>query len=77
MFSKKYPNLDWWISTHGWTELGEDDHSSSWVRILDEGGMCYEDEDSDSLDEALEKADIWTSKEIESRFGEEPPKKYN
>lgn len=76
MFSKKYPNLDWWVDTHGWIELGTDEHSTSWLRILDIGGMCWEDEGSTSLDEALKTGDIWVSKEIESRFGEEPPKKY-
>ena len=30
------------------------------------GGLCYEDKNSSSLDEALEKADIWTSNEIEN-----------
>jgi hypothetical protein len=77
MFSEKYPNLDWWIDTHGWIELGSDENSSSWIRMLDIGGLCYEDENSSSLDEALEKADIWTSKDIEDRFDEIPPKKYN
>ena len=76
MFSKKYPNLNWWINNHGWIELGSDEYSSSWIRILDEGGMYWEDDDSESLDESLEKADIWMSTEIEDRFGEESPKKY-
>ena len=76
MFSKLYPNLDWWINTHGWIELGGDDYSTSWVRILDIGGMYWEDENSKTLDESLKNADIWVSQEIENRFREEPPKKY-
>lgn len=77
MFSKNYPNLDWWIGSHGWIELGEDEYSKSWVRILDEGGQCYEDNESDSLDEALNKADRWVAAEMEDRFGEEPVKRYD
>jgi len=77
MFSEAYPNLDWWVGTHGWIELGEDDYSSSWLRILDIGGMCWEDKGSKSLDEALKKGDKWVSKEIEERFRETPPKKYD
>ena len=76
MFSEKYPNLAWWIAD-GWVELGKSDFSDSWVRVLDLGGMCWEDKDSDSLDEALWKAEVWASQEIEERFGEEPPKRYD
>lgn len=77
MFSKDYPNLDWWINNHGRIELGGDDnYFSSWVRILDMGGMCWEDENSSSLDEALKLAERWASVEIEDRFGEEPAKRY-
>lgn len=77
MFSEIYPNLDWWINSQGWIEIGEDNYSSSWVRILDTGGLCWEDENSQLLDEALKKGDIWLSHEIESRFGEKPAKQYN
>ncbi|MEZ5042450.1 MAG: hypothetical protein R2828_21295 [Saprospiraceae bacterium] len=76
MFKKEYPNLEWWIDSQGWIEMGEDEYSTSWVRILDIGGMCWEDRDSKSLDEALRKGDIWLSYEIESRYGEKPLKKY-
>jgi hypothetical protein len=76
MFSREYPNLEWWINTHGWIEMGDDDYSTSWVRILDIGGLCWEDKSSESLDEALKNGDIWASNEIKERFGEEPPKKY-
>ena len=76
MFSKEYPNLEWWIENQGWIELGEDEYSSSWLRILDLGGMCWEDKKSKSLDEALKNGDIWMSSEIKNRFGEKPPKEY-
>ena len=66
MFSEKYPNLEYWIDAHGWIELGSDENSDSWIRIMNEGGLCYEDENSKSLDEALEKAERWAAEEIEN-----------
>ena len=77
MFSENYPNLDWYIDNYGWIELGTDEHSSSWIRILEEGGQYYEDETSDSLDDALRAADEWMGGEMEDRFGEEPIKRYD
>jgi len=76
MFSKEYPNLEWWVENQGWIEIGEDEYSSSWLRILDIGGMYWEDENSKSLDEALRNGDIWLSSEIRNRFGKKPPKEY-
>ena len=52
-FEKIYPELANWVDSRGWIEMGEDDHSSSWLRILDEGGLVWEDNDSKSLDAAL------------------------
>lgn len=75
MFTKHYPNLAWWIDNHGWIEIGNDDFNYSTMRVLDIGGMCWEDQ-SDSFEESLRKAERWASLEIESRFGEEPPKRY-
>ena len=76
MFTESYPNLAWWINSHGWVEIGNDEFSYSWVRVLDIGGMCWEDENSASLEEALMTAERWASREIATRFGEEPPKRY-
>ncbi|MEL7123637.1 MAG: hypothetical protein AAFO07_29615 [Bacteroidota bacterium] len=65
MFLESYPNLSWWIKSIGWIVLGSDDYSNSWLRVLDEGGMCWEDKDSKSLDEALEKADKFIEENYE------------
>jgi hypothetical protein len=70
-FAKSYPHLDWWIHNQGWIEIGEDEHSSSWIRVLDEGGLCWEDENSKTLDQALEAAEKFLKAEISERFGEE------
>jgi len=76
-FEKHYPNLSWWIETHGWVEIGMDEYyRDSWLRILDEGGVCWQDKKSETLDDALLEAEVWLSLEIEDRFGEKPPKDY-
>ncbi len=53
-FEKSYPNIAHWVRSHGWIELGRDDHRPSLVRALDEGGMVWEGSARyGTLDEAL------------------------
>ena len=40
-FTKKYPNIAGWIKS-GWIEIGRDGHSTSIIRVLDEGGLVWE-----------------------------------
>jgi hypothetical protein len=40
-FAEKYPNIASWIKD-GWIELGRDGHSTSIIRVLDEGGLVWE-----------------------------------
>ncbi|CAN0470612.1 unnamed protein product, partial [Scytosiphon promiscuus] len=49
----------------GGLKIREDENSSSWLRVLDTRGMFWEDEDFESLDEALKNGEIWLSSEIE------------
>lgn len=56
-FSIKYPNLADWIFD-GCIEIGRDGHSTSLIRLIDEGGMAWEGGTlSTSLDEMLEEAE--------------------
>ncbi len=76
-FEKIYPYLHLYIDYQGWVELGADEHSKSWVRVLDEGGMRLEVDEA-TLDESLVKAEIWAKewmtenyrKEVEEIVGE-------
>ena len=62
-FSSTYPNIAAWTESYGWIEMGEDDFSQSFVRVLDMGGMVWEgkskyksvDAALDDLEAALEK----------------------
>jgi hypothetical protein len=44
-FAALYPNVAAWVQD-GWIEIGRDDFSSSFVRVLDIGGLVWEGEAS-------------------------------
>jgi len=62
-FSSTYPNITYWAESCGWIEIGYDDNSRSFIRVLDEGGTVWEskskyksfDDALDDLEKALEK----------------------
>lgn len=57
-FAELYPNLAYWVESFGWIELGQNDFSTSLIRVLDIGGMIWESEEQyDSLDAALQEAE--------------------
>lgn len=52
-FEQEYPHIAAWVED-GHVEIGRDDHSSSFVRVLDHGGMIWESEPTyPSLEHAL------------------------
>jgi hypothetical protein len=54
-FEEVYPNIARWVTIYGWIEIGQDDYSRSFVRVLDEGGMIWEgSDDYETLDEAMQ-----------------------
>jgi len=60
---KQFPNISHWINEQGWIELGQDEHSRSMVRVLDEGGLVWEGKNSyKTLDEALRKTETAITK---------------
>jgi hypothetical protein len=53
-----YPNVAAWVIGGGWIEIGQDDYSRSFIRVLDAGGMIWEGKTRySSLDAALQDAD--------------------
>jgi hypothetical protein len=49
-----YPNITRWVKEHGWIEIGQNDCSSSFIRVLDEGGLVWEGEDSyETMNDAM------------------------
>lgn len=56
-FTRRYPNIAGWIKD-GWIEIGRDGHSSSIIRVMDEGGLVWEGGTRHkSLDRVLQEAD--------------------
>ncbi len=52
-FDTAYPHIALWVANYGWIEVGKDDNSTSFIRVLDEGGMVWEGEKNYAmLDEA-------------------------
>ena len=69
MFEKQYPYVSAWIYSSGWMEFGQDDYSDSLIRILDEGGLLWEDETSKTLDQALKRAEEYLKNDLPDEFG--------
>lgn len=73
-FSQQYPFLTYYIENHGWIQFGIDDDSPypAFLTILDMGGVHWVDEESSSVEEALQKAEeILRTKVIPDLFGQE------
>jgi hypothetical protein len=68
VFSKQYPHIAWWVDNNGWMILGNDEDSDSMMRLIDATGVSWEAEDSDSMDKALDKAELFLTKSLPLRF---------
>jgi hypothetical protein len=56
-FKERYPKIAEW-TLDGWIELGRDEYSNSFIRVLDIGGMVWEGEEwYETIDEALSEAE--------------------
>ena len=66
-----YPHVARWVTTHGWIELGQTEHSASLVRALDVGGLVWEGATTyRSLDKALQALDEALASWLREQFGE-------
>ena len=56
-FDEQYPNIAWWVQD-GRIEIGRDEYSDSFIRVIDEGGLIWESEEAyKTVAEALAEAD--------------------
>lgn len=56
-FEERYPNVAGWVK-EGWIEIGSDDYSRSFIKVLDIGGMIWEGKhEYETVDEALAEAE--------------------
>lgn len=58
-FEEQYPYLAYWIEDWGEMTTTNGDYGNSRLSLFDEGGDCYQDDDSKSHSEALQKAEKW------------------
>lgn len=69
MFEQTYPLLTTWIECEGRIEIGADYLFDSLLRIINEGGMVWEDNNSETIDEALQNGEQYLKNEFENEFG--------
>lgn len=61
-----YPNIADWVGGYGWIEIGHDDWSQSFIRVLDSGGLVWESKpEYKSLDHAMRALEKALGKRIE------------
>jgi len=54
----KFPNVEHWVFSGGWIEIGKEPYLGSFVRAYDEGGMVWEgDKKYKTLEETLRALD--------------------
>ena len=60
------PNITQWVESYGWLEIGQDDSSSSFIKILDAGGLVWESSKKySSLEAALRELEAQLGKIID------------
>ncbi len=70
-FSETYPYLTYWIEDWGEMETTNGDWGRPRIRLIDEGGTWYEDYESKSQEEALQKAEKYLRSKEGCRFDKE------
>lgn len=69
LFEKAFPNIHYWVISHGWVEVGQDDCSKSLVRAIDAGGVVWESaRKHKSVDKALQALEIFLEKWFEENI---------
>ncbi len=69
-FAQQYPYLTYWIEDWGEMQTTNGDYDSR-LTLSDEGGTCYEDDDSKGIEEAFEKAEKYLREVESARFDKE------
>lgn len=53
-----FPHLSRWVQQHGWMEIGYDEYSQSFFRVVDIGGLIWESKEHyPTVDAALHAAE--------------------
>jgi hypothetical protein len=65
-FAQQYPYLSFWRDEWAEMETTDGAYGQARIRLMDEGGTCYEDYKSKSQEEALQKAEKYV-REVEAK----------
>ena len=63
-FEEQYPELAYYAESMGTVEIGEDYNYDSLVRLIDTGGLRWEDNGKMTMDEALAAAEAFCKAEF-------------
>ncbi len=65
-FEDAYPSITQWVESYGWLEIGQDENSTSFIRVLDAGGLVWESvKKYPSLDAAWRDLEVKLKKVID------------
>jgi hypothetical protein len=68
-FEDTYPYIAEWVQDCGWIEIGQDEHSTSFVRALDIGGLVWEGKNRyGSLDDAFQDLEAGLAEWMKQNF---------
>ena len=58
-FAQQYPYLNYWIEDWGYMQIGNDHDFpyGGFLKLIDQGGVVFETDDGESIDEHLQKAE--------------------
>jgi hypothetical protein len=70
-FAQQYPYINYWREEWGDMETTNGDWNRPRIRLIDEGGTWYEDYDSKTHEEALQKAENYLRSVEGKRFDKE------
>lgn len=65
---QRFPHVAAWVREHGWIEIGQDEFSASFMRVLEGGGMVWEGATSyASIEHALAAAEAGIERWMEQQ----------
>jgi len=68
MFEEKYPYIVAFVNTIGWMELGKVGNGG-FLRIMGGEGLIWDDEEAESIEEALQSAEDYLKNDFGMEYG--------
>ena len=65
LLAAMFPSIAKWVRRGGWIEIGDQSGCGFVVRVLDEGGLVFEDNEARTLDEAMTTLERGISEQVD------------